>query len=556
MTVRLPDFSDTDLALYKIALENGVKGYGTNTPPGSPVQDDCYIIGSSPTGAWVGSANKVAVYDGGAWAYIPTSGAIGSAQRNLALSENGGNKTYRWFGSEWIEYAAPTRLVDHQNTVDPFPQYALRYEVSTGSGSGDVTKVGTPVNNELGVWTGNGTLEGEADLTYDGTDLRIAANITELKDVTFQTGAVGGTLRTGTSAADKIEMQAYDVNGGFYQKVLEIDAGNTPQLEVFADSFRIWDNADETKRLFFTLSGGTAGVTTELITSPTANRQITFPDATCTLANAADTVTGPVSSVDNEIALFSGVGGKTIKRASTTGVLKATSGVIAAAVSGTDYAPATSGTSVLKGNGSGGFSNAVDGTDLYSSAYAIPNANIGHGIENASRAAQSQVVVSGTNYYITRSNLLLPASSKTGGGMVVGTRFHWRVALTKTAAGTGTFRMIIYRGTNGSTADTADVTQTLGTQTAAVDNMTVEVMVTVTTTGATGAYYWTIIPQNKAVTATGFGIATGTGAFFDGTVSSVALNTASLQFGLGFVSNTGTPTIRIPMMHGRVFNMT
>lgn len=42
-------------------------------------------------------------------------------------------------------------------------------------------------------------------------------------------------------------------------------------------------------------------------------------------------VTGPASSVNNEIALFSGTTGKIIQRATTTGVLRATSGVIAAA---------------------------------------------------------------------------------------------------------------------------------------------------------------------------------------------------------------------------------
>jgi hypothetical protein len=52
-------------------------------------------------------------------------------------------------------------------------------------------------------------------------------------------------------------------------------------------------------------------------------------------------VAGQASSVDNEIALFSGTGGKTIKRATTTGVLKASSGVIAAAVAGTDYVTPT-----------------------------------------------------------------------------------------------------------------------------------------------------------------------------------------------------------------------
>lgn len=116
-------------------------------------------------------------------------------------------------------------------------------------------------------------------------------NIIDLADVTFKTGAVGGTLRTGTSNADKFELQAYDVNGGFYQKVLEADAGNTPTLEVFADSFGIWDNADETKKLKFTLSGGTTGVTTEMIHTPTANRSITLPDATDTLVGKATTDT-------------------------------------------------------------------------------------------------------------------------------------------------------------------------------------------------------------------------------------------------------------------------
>ena len=48
------------------------------------------------------------------------------------------------------------------------------------------------------------------------------------------------------------------------------------------------------------------------------------------------------TSVDGEIALFSGTLGKTIKRASTSGILKGTSGVLGAATAGTDYvAPST-----------------------------------------------------------------------------------------------------------------------------------------------------------------------------------------------------------------------
>jgi hypothetical protein len=85
-------------------------------------------------------------------------------------------------------------------------------------------------------------------------------------------------------------------------------------------------------------------------------------------------VTGPASSVDSEVALFSGTSGKTLKRAAITGLAKLASGVLSAAVSGTDYAPATSGSSVLKGNGAGGFSNATM-SDLSGTATASVSLN-------------------------------------------------------------------------------------------------------------------------------------------------------------------------------------
>ena len=62
---------------------------------------------------------------------------------------------------------------------------------------------------------------------------------------------------------------------------------------------------------------------------------------------------GPGASVDGEIALYSGTGGSTLKRAATTGLLKATSGVLAAAASNTDYvAPTVAGYDALLSKGS------------------------------------------------------------------------------------------------------------------------------------------------------------------------------------------------------------
>lgn len=45
-------------------------------------------------------------------------------------------------------------------------------------GTGDVTKVGTPANNQVGVWTGDGTIEGDADLTFDGSNLTTTGTVT------------------------------------------------------------------------------------------------------------------------------------------------------------------------------------------------------------------------------------------------------------------------------------------------------------------------------------------------------------------------------------------
>ena len=50
-------------------------------------------------------------------------------------------------------------------------------------------------------------------------------------------------------------------------------------------------------------------------------------------------------------------------RTTVTGIVKGNGTALSAAISGTDYAPPTSGSSILKGNGAGGFSNAISGND-------------------------------------------------------------------------------------------------------------------------------------------------------------------------------------------------
>lgn len=46
-----------------------VKQVNLNTPPVSPVADDLYVVGTAPTGAWVGYAGYLAVWLGSAWGF-------------------------------------------------------------------------------------------------------------------------------------------------------------------------------------------------------------------------------------------------------------------------------------------------------------------------------------------------------------------------------------------------------------------------------------------------------------------------------------------------------
>lgn len=105
-------------------------------------------------------------------------------------------------------------------------------------------------------------------------------------------------------------------------------------------------------------SGGTKG----LVPAPAAgdaaaNKFLKASGVWVTPTGSGDASTNTATSVDSEIALFSGTGGKTLKRASTTGIIKAASGVIGAAVAGTDYYN-PGGTDVAVADGGTGASSA------------------------------------------------------------------------------------------------------------------------------------------------------------------------------------------------------
>lgn len=128
---------------------------------------------------------------------------------------------------------------------------------------------------------------------------------------------------------------------------------------------------------------------------------------------AAVTGTGTVTSVS--VVSANGFAGSVATATTTpaitlsttiTGLLKGNGTAISAAVSGTDYAPATSGTSILKGNGSGGFSNASAGTD-----YEVPLT-----FSTGLTRTVNTVTVNTTQNIAKLSNLTSNGFVKTSGG--------------------------------------------------------------------------------------------------------------------------------------------
>lgn len=167
-------------------------------------------------------------------------------------------------------------------------------------------------------------------------------------------------------------------------------------------------NSREIGRGTYTASGTT--LTRSVLKSTNAGSAINLSgSAQVFITDAAeDHIAGPSSSVDSEIALFSGTGGAMLKRMSGSGLVKVASGVASVAASGTDYAPATSGSAVLKGNGSGGFSNAASGTD-YAPATSGSSILKGNGSGGFSNAA------SGTDYAPATSGSSILKGNGSGG---------------------------------------------------------------------------------------------------------------------------------------------
>jgi hypothetical protein len=306
----------------------------------------------SITGGSITGITDLAVADGGTGA-----SSAADARTNLGVTATGQDTTYAYRSNNLSDLASASTARTNLGLGDMATQASNSVSISGGSITGitdlAVADGGTGASSAANARTNLGvpSLTGSGASGTWGIDITgAAASATSATSATTATNLAGG-------AANRIAVQ--------------------------------------------TGSGATG-----FVTAPTSSgTYLSWNGTALTWASPTGTgdVVGPASATANQIVLFDGTTGKLVKAASTTGVLKAVSGVIYAATSGTDYAPATSGTGILKGDGAGAFSTASSGIDYApaTNGTAILKGNNAGGFANAA---------AGTDYVAPGGALGTPSS--------------------------------------------------------------------------------------------------------------------------------------------------
>jgi len=142
-------------------------------------------------------------------------------------------------------------------------------------------------------------------------------------------------------------------------------------------------------------------------------------------------VVGPASSVDSELALFNSTTGKLIKRASLTGLVKATSGVASAATAGTDYVTPTGSETLTNKT----LTNPTV-TNYVESVVAIGTVTTSNTLSLTSGTVQTATLTASTACTFTMPTatagksfiLLLKQAASTGNGSATFTGVKWGTA--------------------------------------------------------------------------------------------------------------------------------
>ena len=165
---------------------------------------------------------------------------------------------------------------------------------ATPSGSGDVVKVGTPANDQVGVWTGDGTIEGHASFTYaSGT-----GTVTATQFVGGGAGVTGVLKNTVEDTTPELggEMDAGAHSIGFTQQSTTGDGTTTIDWKL-GNKFKFTFGA-QNDTFTFTAPTNPCNILLMLIQDGTGSRLATWPGTVKWAGGTAPTLTTGAGTID------------------------------------------------------------------------------------------------------------------------------------------------------------------------------------------------------------------------------------------------------------------
>ncbi len=298
-----------------------------------------------------GTAGQVLTTTGGVavWS-APTGGALPSLSANQLLSNNGNNTGINVGGDIGLSVTGTTGTFTIANNA------ITDSKVATGISAGKITTGTLPVAQVP-------NLDASKINTGTFTVAQIPSlDATKITSGTFATSQIpnldAAKITIGTLSSARLDV------GTTANKIVQLDAtGKLPALDG--------------SQLTNLPAGAETDPTVKAISGIIKSNGTTISAATAGTDYQLPLVSGTNIKTINGTSVL-GAGNITAVTTETDPTVKAINGLvksngttISAAAAGTDYAPATTGSSILKGNGSGGFANAVAGTDYLTNNQTI-----------------------------------------------------------------------------------------------------------------------------------------------------------------------------------------